>query len=113
MLLMNDVVVANQNIDLSAAELIEKALLRNEGVLSSNEALTVNTGSRTGRSPKDRFIVKDSQTENTVDWNNINQPFDPADFDALWQRANDYIEDKDHFVSHLWVGAEPHYALPV
>ena len=54
--------------ELSAAELAELALLRGEGQFASNGAVVVKTGKRTGRSPKDRFIVKDRATENTVDW---------------------------------------------
>ncbi len=110
---MNDTIAISQHIDLSASELITKALEREEGVLSANEALTVNTGKRTGRSPKDRFIVKDEQTAETVDWNAINQPFDSKDFDSLWQKAKDFLENNEFFISHLWVGAEPQYALPV
>lgn len=110
---MSDVTAVFQNVDLSSQELIEKSLTLGEGVLSSNEALTVNTGNRTGRSPKDRFIVKDAMTQNTVDWNSVNQPFSPEHFNNLWQRACDYIEEKEFFVSHLWVGADPRYALPV
>ncbi|MBA2655245.1 MAG: phosphoenolpyruvate carboxykinase [Gammaproteobacteria bacterium] len=110
---MNDVTTLGRNVDLPAAELVDKAILREEGVLSANEALTVNTGARTGRSPRDRFIVKDAETTNSVDWNNINQPFERANFDRLWASASDFLEDKEHFVSHLWVGAEPTYALPV
>ena len=59
---MSQVVSSHQNINLSSSELIQKALSREEGVLASNQALTVRTGKRTGRSPKDRFIVKDSAT---------------------------------------------------
>lgn len=110
---MNDVMTVGENIDLSVSELIDKALIRQEGELSANEALTVNTGPRTGRSPRDRFIVKDNQTRDTVDWNTINQPFSTDDFNNLWQRASDYIEDKEYFVSQLFVGADPHYSLPV
>lgn len=110
---MNDIVTDRPNIDLTVEELINKALDRNEGVLSANEALTVNTGRRTGRSPKDRFIVKDAKTAPVVDWNQINQPFDQENFQKLWQKAEDLINAKEHFVSHLFVGAEPTYALPV
>lgn len=110
---MNDVTTVSENIDLPASKLIEKALEREEGVLSANESLTVNTGARTGRSPRDRFIVKDEQTTDTVDWNNINQSFDRTGFNQLWQRAVDYIETQDQFISHLWVGAEQCYSLPV
>jgi phosphoenolpyruvate carboxykinase (ATP) len=100
--------------NLSSDELVEMALARNEGVLAANKALTVTTGVRTGRSPKDRFIVKDATTENDVDWNTINQAISPEKFDALWQRASDYLNQKDAvFVSYLKVGAEQKFELNV
>jgi phosphoenolpyruvate carboxykinase (ATP) len=85
MSLMNTTTKIHHN--LSAAELINMALTREEGILASNQALAVTTGPRTGRSPKDRFIVKDDTTAGTVDWNSINQPISPEKFDALWDRA--------------------------
>jgi phosphoenolpyruvate carboxykinase (ATP) len=110
---MNDVITDRHNIDLSAPELINKALDRGEGVLSANEALTVNTGKRTGRSPKDRFIVKDLLTGDTVDWNQTNQPFQKEHFDSLWNRAYQQLQENEHFISHLRVGAQARYALSV
>jgi phosphoenolpyruvate carboxykinase (ATP) len=100
--------------NLSASELVDIALQRGEGILASNQALTVTTGPRTGRSPKDRFIVKDDITAQTVDWNTINQPLEIAQFDALWERANEHLRAKDAcFVSDLSVAANDVYALPV
>ena len=100
--------------NLSVKELINAALNRGEGELASNEALVVKTGIRTGRSPKDRFIVKDHITESCVDWNTINQPMHPSQFDALWQKALNYLESKDnHFVSYLKVGAHDKLGVPV
>src|SRR5579864_3533884 len=94
-------------LNLSASELVNLALSRKEGVLAANQALNVSTGARTGRSPKDRFIVKDKITENTVDWNAINQPISPEKFTALWQNAEDHLQQKDvSFVSYLQVGAD-------
>ncbi|SRR5579883_141460 len=101
-------------LNLSPSELIDHALKRKEGVLASNKALNVTTGVRTGRSPKDRFIVKDAITEKTVDWNAINQPFSPEKFDALWLRAEKFLAEKEcAFVSYLNVGAEEKFALTV
>lgn len=74
-------------VNLSVKELIDIALLRQEGELASNQALVVKTGARTGRSPKDRFIVKDDITTETIDWGTINQPLLPQQFDALWQKS--------------------------
>lgn len=100
--------------NLSTEELVAIALARKEGVLASNNAFSVTTGVRTGRSPKDRFIVRDDITEKSVDWNTINQPIAPAAFDALWERATDYLSQQDtYFVSDLSVGADPDFALPV
>lgn len=101
-------------INLSIKELVEAALMRGEGELAANQALVVKTGARTGRSPKDRFIVKDQTTENEVDWNTINQPISPDKFDALWQQALAYLEAKEtHFISHLTVGAHETLGIPV
>lgn len=99
---------------LSPDELIALALSRGEGELAANGALVVKTGARTGRSPKDRFIVRDELTEHQVDWNAINQGLSSAAFNALWQRATDYIESKDsYFVSNLKVGAHETLSIPV
>lgn len=100
--------------NLCIKELVDIALARGEGELASNQALVVKTGARTGRSPKDRFIVKDDVTETQVDWNNINQPLNPERFDALWQKALHYLDSKDtHFTSYLKVGAHDSFGIPV
>lgn len=106
--------INKQHMDLDSNELIEHALNRNEGRLASNGALTVETGERTGRSPKDRFIVKESSTEDHIDWGLINRPFDEDKFNALWDKVENYLEAKDcHFASNLHVGSDPEYYLPI
>ena len=99
--------------NLTPAQLIELALQRREGRLADNGALVVETGRRTGRSPKDRFIVKEPDSESLIDWGVVNQPFESAKFDALWQRVNDYIADQDTFMADLHVGADPAHYIPV
>lgn len=99
--------------DTIAAALIEQSLLRGEGLLTETGALAVVTGKRTGRSPKDRFIVRDNITDTTVDWGSVNQPFDAARFDALWERVQTHLDGKDRFVSRLHVAAHPEHYLPV
>jgi phosphoenolpyruvate carboxykinase (ATP) len=100
--------------NLSAMELIDLALARNEGILAANGALSVTTGVRTGRSPKDRFIVKDAVTEKTVDWNAINQSINVEKFDALWDLAESHLHEKEcAFVSYLQVAADERFALTV
>src|SRR4029079_754255 len=100
--------------NLSIKELVDAALTHGEGELASNQALVVKTGARTGRSPKDRFIVKDAVTDQQVNWNTTNQPLEPAVFDALWDKAIQYLGTKDtHYISHLQVGEHEHHGLIV
>ncbi|RDV24922.1 phosphoenolpyruvate carboxykinase [Alteromonas aestuariivivens] len=106
-------VVPEIHTDLCAAQLIELALLNQEGRLADNGALVVETGHRTGRSPADRFIVLEPETQGDIDWGKVNQPFDSKRFDALWQRVEAYLQGKPQYLSHLQVGADPRFALPV
>src|ERR1035438_6358503 len=74
--------------NLSAARLVEQAIKRREGHLSSGGSLVVRTGQFTGRSPKDKFIVKDEITDSTVQWGSVNQPMSEAQFDRLYARMD-------------------------
>jgi phosphoenolpyruvate carboxykinase (ATP) len=103
----------NVHRNLEAGPLVEHALRRGEARLASNGALVAETGKRTGRSPKDKFTVKDSRTTDKVLWGDVNQPFDPAKFDSLYRRALTYLKDKELFVQDLFAGADPRYRLPV
>src|ERR1700683_5089043 len=69
--------------NLSTPQLVEAAIARGEASLADNGALVALTGARSGRSPRDKFIVRDAVTSDTVDWGKVNQPFDPAQFEAL------------------------------
>jgi phosphoenolpyruvate carboxykinase (ATP) len=99
--------------DLTPACLIEQSLMRQEGHLADTGALVVKTGTRTGRSPADRFVVKDPVTEAHVDWGTVNRPFDNEKFNALWDRVDAHLNCNDKFVMHLHVAAHDEHYLPV
>lgn len=90
---LNYIGISNQNLfwNISREDLINKALDLGLGTLNNTGALCINTGEFTGRSPKDKFTVKDDLTTNSVDWNNINQAFSPENFDKLQEKVTNYI----------------------
>jgi len=99
--------------NLGPSQLIEHALQRREGVLADNGALVVRTGQFTGRSPKDKFVVRDEITESTVQWGAVNQPLSPAQFGRLHARMLEFWRGRDLYVQDLNGGADPNYTLPV
>lgn len=99
--------------NLTVSELIEHSLQRNEAVLSANGALCSTTGAFTGRSPKDRYIVKDASTAETIDWGPVNQPMEPAQFENLFTRVKNYIQSKELFIFDGFAGADSSYQLPI
>ena len=99
--------------NLSVPCLYEEAVRRNEGVISYSGPIVINTTPFTGRTPKDRFIVKDSLTTNKVDWGKVNLPFDEEKFGILKKAILEYLQNKDLFVKDCYVGADEHYKLSV
>ncbi len=99
--------------ELSSTALAELAIERREAQLANNGALVVVTGERTGRSPADRFIVKESTTQDKIAWGAVNQPIEPSTFDALWRRVQLYMESQDAFVAELHVGAHETNYQPI
>ena len=97
----------------SSTELIDMALARHEGVLSDTGALRVETGARTGRSPADRFVVREPSSEDAIDWGGVNRPFDADRFDALWERVKSHANQSETWVQHLHVGEHSDHYLPV
>jgi phosphoenolpyruvate carboxykinase (ATP) len=98
---------------LDTPQLYEQSINRSESYISYMGPLVVNTGKHTGRSPKDKFVVKEHSTENDIWWGAINQPVEPAVFDALLDRVLEYFAGKDVFVQNVYGGADPKYRLPV
>lgn len=101
------------SLNLSAPILAELAVLRGEGHFANNGAVVVRTGKRTGRSPKDRFIVHEPGTAGLIDWGAVNQPVAPEVFDALWRRAGAHLAARGSFTAELHVGAHPRHYLPI
>ncbi|SFS77154.1 phosphoenolpyruvate carboxykinase (ATP) [Marininema halotolerans] len=99
--------------NLSVPLLIEKALLRKEGTLTSSGAFSAVTGAYTGRSPKDKFIVQDASISDTIDWGPINQPMSPDVFDRLYLKMLNYLKEKEIFIFDGYAGADSSYRLPI
>jgi len=99
--------------DLTSAELIEKAIQNHEGMLSRGGALVVRTGQFTGRSPKDKYIVRDLTTESSIHWGSVNQPMSAAVFNSIEARVQKFLEGKELFVQDCFGGADPAYTLGV
>ena len=99
--------------NLPQAALIEQAVCRGEGELSAHGALVVQTGAHTGRSPKDRFVVDEPATTDTVGWGAINKPVSETVFDGLLAKMQVFAEDKEVFVVDAMAGSDERYQLPV
>lgn len=104
---------AKINYQLSPDELHRITIEKGQGVESSTGALSVNTGKFTGRSPQDRFIVKDSITEDRVWWGNVNIPFDSDKFEKLLNKVTAYLSDKEIYVRDSYVCSDDKYRMNV
>ena len=98
---------------LTSEELQEETIKKDQGVASSLGAIAVNTGEFTGRSPKDRFIVKDAITKDEVWWSDINLPFDSNKFDLLYDKVTSYLSGKEVFVRDSYACADESYKLNI
>lgn len=108
-----DIHSSQQYWNLSAEQLVEESLRRGEGELTEFGALMIKTGKFTGRSPKDRFIVKDELTSDTVDWGEINQPISTDHFNGLEQKIKAYLSERDVFVRDCYACADEQYRLNI
>jgi len=99
--------------NLTPAELVEETLLSGQGTLTDTGALAVDTGEFTGRSPKDRFVVCDATTENSVWWGDINIKFTPENFDRLYDKVTSYLQNKEVYVRDSYACADPKHRLNI
>jgi phosphoenolpyruvate carboxykinase (ATP) len=100
---------AKINYQLSPEELHDIALKEGQGMEASSGALAVNTGEFTGRSPKDRFIVKDEVTKDRVWWGPVNIPFDSKAFEKLYNKVSNYLSNKNIYVRDCYACADKDY----
>jgi phosphoenolpyruvate carboxykinase (ATP) len=99
--------------NLAAAALYEHVIRRQEGALTRDGALVCLTGAHTGRSPNDKFVVKEPSSEAHVWWGKVNRPIDTAQFDALRRDIVAHLKTQELFVQDLYAGADSEYRLPV
>jgi phosphoenolpyruvate carboxykinase (ATP) len=104
---------AKINYQLSPDELQSRAVENGQGVETSNGTLAVNTGEFTGRSPQDRFIVKDDITKDRVWWGDINIPFESDKFQKLYDKVVDYLSEKEVYVRDSYACADENYKLNI
>jgi phosphoenolpyruvate carboxykinase (ATP) len=99
--------------NLGTAQLVEHAIQRREGNIASGGSLVVHTGQFTGRSPKDKFIVRDETTDRSVAWGPVNQPMSEANFDRLYSKMLAFWQGRDVFVQDCQAGADPEHGMPI
>src|SRR5438067_3031578 len=99
--------------NLAPAALYEEAVRRQEGLIAAAGPLSCRTGTHTGRSPNDKFVVRESPSDREIEWGKTNRPMEPAQFDVLHAELLRSLNGKDLFVQDVYAGADPAYRLPV
>jgi phosphoenolpyruvate carboxykinase (ATP) len=99
--------------NLGPAALYEEALRRQEGVLAADGPVVCRTGQHTGRSPNDKFVVREPSTEQHIQWGSVNRAMAEASFDALHQDMQAYLHDKEVFALDAWAGTDATFKLPI
>ena len=99
--------------NLSPSQLVEQIIRRKEGYLSHSGAVITQTGKHTGRTPKDKYIVKSGAAIDLVYWGKINQPIEKKVFQAIFKDTLIYFHNRDIFIQDLEVGADKSYQMPI
>ena len=99
--------------NLSVPALYEEAVRRREGLIAQQGPIVFHTGRHTGRSPKDKFVVRNPQSTGDIWWGSVNQPFDPDQFGTLHRRMLRYLDGKEVFVQSPYAVADQRYRLPL
>jgi len=104
---------AKVHYNLPIAKLVEIALARHEGKLTSSGALSVRTGKYTGRSPNDKFIVNDGELSKDIWWGDINKSMSQEAFQNIYNRLLAYLQNRELFVFEGYACADPNYRYPI
>ena len=99
--------------NLTTSMLYEHVTRRDEGKIAHLGPLVVQTGGHTGRSPNDRFVVKEPGSESQIWWGKVNRPFSQENFDYLYRKMLAYVQNRDIYVFDGYVGADPKFRMPV
>lgn len=99
--------------NLSTSMLYEQIIRRREGNIVHLGPIVVSTGDHTGRSPNDKFVVKEPTTADNIWWGKVNREYPQEKFDALHDKMMAYIQNRDIFVFDGYVGADERYRMPV
>lgn len=112
---LDDLGISNDHLhwNLSSEELVQISVDKFNAKLSSAGAIAINTGEFTGRSPKDRFVVKDDLTKDSVWWGHVNIPFSQDNYQTLYQKVINYISDKELFVRDVYACADESHRLNI
>ena len=105
--------VGNVYRNLPTPDLYEQIVQRREGLIAHLGPVVVRTGHHTGRSPDDKFIVREESSQDKIWWSKANKPFEPARFDALYNRLLAYLQGKDIFIQDCYAGADSRYRIPI
>ncbi len=93
--------------------LYEEAVFRNEGKIVNGGPLLVHTGKWTARAANEKYFVKESTTEDKIDWGKNNRPMTPEKFDGIFSRLQAFLQGEELFVQDVYVGADPDYQMPI
>jgi phosphoenolpyruvate carboxykinase (ATP) len=99
--------------NLSTPALYEEILFRQEGYIADQGPVIAYTFKTTGRSPSDKFVVKEATTEDKIWWGEHNRPFSLDKFNNVFSRMQGYLQDRDVFVQDCYAGADPEYRVPI
>jgi len=99
--------------NLSTPALYEEVVRRREGWISHLGPLVVHTGHHTGRSPNDKFIVREPSSDAKIAWGKVNRPMEASKFDSLHAKLCAFFQGRDLFIQNLYGGADPRYRIPV